>query len=294
MRAAILIGILAGAIACTPASGNEPGSPADLKTDLEDYLKAQFTYVIDLQGFYIVSSDEPPLHASPESVSAEEAAIYAADIFAAMLDQNNDGRIDRPRLLESLRKHLVFGIGYERTLEKHEEYVERNLDRYMMSMKTDIWDLQLDFEKFEIEPGEALNSSTWRPPGTGALREEAYHTITEAMRYYNSAWSFDRGSKLHTWMAADRKRGLYDTEEQNIEEDGQYDDATAVNELIHQVWIFDQAGAADQLTANQKRILKLIRRSGLDLNVNGRRDGRRLYKIYECARGNCAIRRAQP
>ncbi|MEQ9362869.1 MAG: hypothetical protein RIF32_01420 [Leptospirales bacterium] len=286
MRNVFSIGFLAGVLCCTPAAGREGD-----RQRLEDYLKAEFAYVIDLQGFYIAGTDERPLHTSPGPVSAREAVVYAADIFAAMLDQNEDSKIDNPRLLNSLKKHLVFGVGYARTLEKHEEFTERNLGHYMMSMKSDVWDIRYDFGKYEIASGERLNASGWRPPNAGSIREEAYHTITEAMNRYDPNWSFKPGSKLHGWMDGDRRRGLYDTEIQNAAEDGQYDDATAVNELIHQVWIFNQAGGAGRLTANQKNILNLIKSAGLDLNVNDRYDGRRLYRVYTCTRGECATER---
>ena len=247
---------------------------------LRKNIKKHFDYVVSIKGFYIVGTDEKPKYSYPQS-TGKQLVLHMTKVFSSLLDQNEDGKIDNYRIFKSMKKNFVFAIGYANTLEEHEEEIDQKFHRYVMSLKSDKWDVNYKLRSIHIDTNQRLDSSMYRPEGYSSSWEEAFHTITEARNRVGSKWSFTAESQLFEWMDADRKRGLYDTSEQNKEEEGHYDEETAVNELIHQVWLFYLAGAEKNLTSNQKRVLRLIKRSQLPLKVNSRYRGKKLYSVIK-------------
>ena len=70
--------------------------------------------------------------------------------------------------------------------------------------------------------------------------EETFHTVTEALAKVDARLTVSRRRRdaappLHCLMNEDRRSGAYDTREQNRREGGDYDDNTALVELLHQV-----------------------------------------------------------
>jgi hypothetical protein len=109
----------------------------------------------------------------------------------------------------------------------------------------------------------------WRPDNFNALWEETFHTVTEAYNRVDASWSFEQGSTSSQAMQSDIDQGMYDIEEQNKLEAGQYDWQTAVNEYVHQIWVIQFAGSSDVLTDAQKSVVAHMKTtSGFPMTVN--------------------------
>jgi hypothetical protein len=250
----------AGSAAVGAGAGGDPA--------LEKYLSEHFEYVSRVEGFYIAGVDEPSL--TPDSPGPNGRVVFeeALLLFSSYLDQDDDGEIDDPQIVQNLGANLVFIIGYAPFLEPHESAIESQFNRYAMSMKTDAWPFvpSYDGKDFVVT---GLRSSMWRPEPFNAQWEETFHTITEAYNRSDSSWSFEMGSVLSTLMQADIDAGQYDIEEQNQLEGGNYDWQTAVNEYVHQIWAIHFGEQADVLTDSQQAVLDHMKQTpGFPMAVN--------------------------
>lgn len=245
-----------------------PGNP-----HLEAQIPEQFTHVYRIGGFYIMGTDEAPRETDRRDRTGEEVVEQAVRLFTSLLDTNQDGAVDDPVLLENLSEQFVFAIGYESSLSPFEDEFDRQTGRYVMAMKTDIWPFFPEWRGrgFSLT---SINTSLWRPRSMNALWEECFHTVTEAYNRHRSEWSFAPEGVFGRSMQADIDAQAYDIMEQNRLEGGHYDWSTAVNEYIHQIWLVNQAGQADVLTAAQNAVLDVMKTTpgfpmGLDKDVEG-------------------------
>ena len=245
--------------ASTGQSGNQK---------LESCIPARFKYVYRIGDFYILGTDERPREIDRETRQGKEVVLQAVRLFGSFLDANEDGKVDDPKLLQSLGNNFAFSIGSDRRLRPVEELIERKTGCYVISMKTDIWPFFPNWSGKRF-PFNGIKDSMWRPESMNALWEECFHTITEGYRCCDENWSFGKKSRLGLLMAEDIAEGNYDIEKQNQLEDGDYDWATAVNEYVHQVWLVNQAGKSAALTKSQKQVLKLMQSTpGFPMKVN--------------------------
>ena len=252
-------------------------------TNLENYAKINFAYVHSIEGFYIVATDEELCNKEckpiPQNTTSKDIFDHSVKLFSSFLDQNQDGKRDlgKQKLIESLARNMFFLIGNLSSVKKHSSLIQTNFKRYTISMQTDKWPyvknwpvgnftntkITLSEGKYKDFPN--LTSSTWRPEaknaadgGFNALWEETFHTITTAYNRSENTFSFAKNSFLQKAMDADRTNNKYDTSRQNSAENGKYDDITAVNEYIHQIWLYQLTGNESKLSKNQKKILNHI------------------------------------
>ena len=259
--------------------------------ELERRLLQDFNTVYRIGPFYIASTDEIPRETGGTRVDYVDAVVeMAVQLFSSFLDQDEDGAVDHPPLLDALGEGFLFAIGYDRTLRPLEERYERDFGLYVMSMKTDIWPFIPGYDgtyhhvtnRTPFRVGiERLTTSLWRPTPFNALWEEVFHTITEAYRSPggaaargNSDWSFDRRrSVLGQNLAEAISRGsmAYDISEQNELEGGNYDFETAVNEYVHQIWLLNNGGRQDILSRHQIDVFRHMETTpGFPMTVNKR------------------------
>jgi len=273
-------------------TGGEPSGPLPgANPALERQLLRDFNTVYRIGPLYIASTRELPRETGGARVDYVDAVVeMAVQLFSSFLDQNEDGVVDHPPLLDALGEGFLFAIGYDRTLRPLEERYERDFGLYVMSMKTDIWpfvpgydgtyDRMRNRTPFRVDI-QRLTTSLWRPDPFNALWEEVFHTITEAYRSPGGAaargdsdWSFDRrGSVLGQNLAEAISRGsmAYDISEQNELEGGDYDFETAVNEYVHQIWVLNNGGRQDILTRHQMDVFTHMETTpGFPMTVNKR------------------------
>jgi len=259
----------------TPSSKTSTAATATTKQSsnpmLENYLKKNCSYIHNIEGFYIVGSDEKPdpIVTTP-GTTAKEIFDHSVRLFSNFLDQDQDGVIDpdKKTLSKWLAKHLIFISGHLKFVDKisFSPLVESN-KLYGMSMQTDNW----DYVKSYTGKGwtfTTLNSSTWRPDPFNALWEETFHTITEAYSRADKEFKFTVGGKLRKYLEDDIAAGTYDISKQNKEEKGQYDKVTAVNEYIHQIWAIHFAGYEKKLNSHQLKALNFMKSKGVPMTLN--------------------------
>jgi hypothetical protein len=236
--------------------------------ELESCIPERFNHVYRIGDFYILGTDERPRESDRETHQGEEVVLQAVRLFGSFLDSDEDGKVDDPKLLQSLGENFAFAVGSDRRLRPVEELIERRTGRYVISMKTDIWPFFPEWEGrgFQLN---GIEDSMWRPDSMNALWEECFHTITEAYCSCHEEWDFGKKSQLGRLMAKDIAAGDYDIEKQNKIEGGDYDWATAVNEYVHQIWLVNQSGQSTVLTKPQKQVLKLMQSTrGFPMKVN--------------------------
>ncbi|MDC1105498.1 hypothetical protein OAT16_02260 [Prolixibacteraceae bacterium] len=236
-------------------------------TNLKEYLIENCSHVHEINGFYIVASNEIPKEAN--GATSKEIWEHAIKLFSNYLDQNEDGIIDSDKndLSDALTKHMLFCIGSQDFVDKISmgKFVVDKLTT--IGMHTDSWPYLATYTgkgwKFD-----KLDSSTWRPEAFNALWEETYHTLTEALSRSDKSFQFTKGKLLRETMDADIKAKTYETEVQNREENGNYDTITAVNEYIHQIWAITNAGYEVKLNDLQKKALEFMKNKGIILSVD--------------------------
>lgn len=239
--------------------------------DLETYLKSRCDYVHNINGFYIVGSDQKPKSSLVTAgTTGKDIFEHSVRLFSNFLDQNDDGEIDsdKTELSKGLAKHMLFVSGHLKFVNKvsgAKSLQSRNL--YAMSMQTNKWDYVKNYNGTGWTVSN-LNSSTWRPETFNALWEETFHTITEAYSRYDSEFRFTEGGQLRTLMDADISAGTYDISVQNQEENGNYDRVTAVNEYIHQIWTIKFAGQESVLNTHQQSALDFMINKGVPMNLD--------------------------
>ncbi|QZT38834.1 hypothetical protein K5X82_08015 [Halosquirtibacter xylanolyticus] len=235
--------------------------------NLDEYLKQTCSYIHEINGFYIVASNETPTNS--EGASSKEIWEHTIKLFSNYLDQDEDGVIDSDKneLSEALKTHMLFCIGSENFVNKisRSRFVESKY--YTMSMQTDKWSYLASYTG-KGWTFDKLSSSTWRPEPFNALWEETYHTMTEALSRSDDSFKFTKGKLLREAMDADITAGTYETETQNKEEGGKYDKITAVNEYIHQIWAVANAGHDNKLNSHQQKALKFMKEKSIILKVN--------------------------
>ncbi|NPD47471.1 hypothetical protein [Lentimicrobium sp. S6] len=241
--------------------------------DLETYLKSRCDYVHQINGFYIVSSNQKPnAMGTTSGTTAKEVFEHSVRLFSNFLDQNEDGIIDTEllELSNGLSENMIFVSGHLRFVDKvsFAKSVEDN-NLYAMSMQTNNWEYIKNYNGKGWKLN-SLNSSTWRPDIFNALWEETFHTITEAFSRFDNDFKFTKGSSLRNFMEADITAGTYDISVQNQEENGDYDKVTAVNEYIHQIWAIQFSGQEDKLNIHQKNALDFMinKKVPMTLNLN--------------------------
>ncbi|MCT4580378.1 MAG: hypothetical protein N4A35_03090 [Flavobacteriales bacterium] len=240
-------------------------------TELEPYLKSRCAYVHEIDGFYIVSSNQKPnANETSSDVTAKEVFEHSVTLFSNFLDQDMDGVVDDDKvaLLHSLKENMLFVSGHKRFVNKVSvAKALENKGLYAMAMQTNKW----PYIKTYSGKGwtlNQLNSSTWRPNNFNALWEEVFHTITEAYNRYDADFSFKEGGLLRANMDADINAGTYDISQQNKEENGNYDKVTAVNEYIHQVWAIQFAGQESKLNIHQQNVLNFMINKGVPMTLD--------------------------
>lgn len=240
-------------------------------TELEPYLIAKCDYVHEINGFYIVSSDQKPSsNETGAGTTAKEIFEHSVKLFSNFLDQNEDGVIDSnlTQLSNGLAQHMLFVSGHLRFVNKVSmAKALENKSLYAMSMQTNKWSYVKSYngKGWTID---ALTSSTWRPENMNALWEETFHTITEAYSRFDPEFKFTEGGVLRDFMDTDIAAGTYDISEQNKAENGNYDRVTAVNEYINQIWMLHYAGHDDKLNTHQQNALDFMISKGVPMNLN--------------------------
>ena len=217
---------------------------SNLQSDtLESYLQNKFSHVAKIQGFYIAAGNSKPLETDDPNATAEDIFHMSIRIFESLLDQNEDGEVDSPDLINSLSSNLMFLIDHTDVTDIEEEKIQNRFGNYVMTMKSNIWPYMpnYNFSDCDLDISE-LKTSLWRPSSYNALWEECFHTITEAKNRIIPDYSFEPNSIMGTYMQNDIDAGTYDISEQNDLENDGYDFNTGVNEYIHQKvwWISNQ------------------------------------------------------
>ena len=248
-------------ISCSESS-NSPST-------LSAYLTKTFAYVAKIDDFYIAAGDRAPLETDYTSATGKEVFEMAVRLFESLLDQDEDGSVDHPYLVNSLAEHLVFVIDHTNVTNVEEVKIESSFGNYVMTMKSDIWPYIPSFSSSDCGIDlTKLNSSMWRPETYNALWEECFHTITEAHNRINPNFNFNQGSILGNYLQADINDGTYDISEQNqLEEDG-YDFVTAVNEYVHQIWLINLCDTKNILNEHQLAVLEHMSAVEVPLNAN--------------------------
>ena len=264
-------------------------------TDLNSYTLKNFDYVHTIDGFYIAAMNEAlckdECRPKPYFATSKDVFDHSVRLFSSFLDQDQDGKIDsgKRKLVNSLAFNMFFVIGKLNTVNKHSEVIQNEYKRYAMSMQLDMWPyvknwpvgkvkisgnktrkITLDSDRYL--PFPRLVTSTWRPfinpvaidTGFNAIWEETFHTITEAYNRYVPGFSYLEGSYLRNQMELDIATLGYEIETQNREEGGAYDKITAVNEYIHQIWLYQLTGNESKLNKRQKDVWKHITNLNID------------------------------
>ncbi len=238
------------------------------QSEMCNYLMKNSSYVHEINGFYIVSSDEVPTTEYGFNPTPLDAFNHSIKLFSSFLDQDNDGKIDQKyiTLNDGLSKHLAFVIGHRDFVDGMTQTTE-NYSVYGMGMFTDEWPYIPTYDGKDFVVDE-LNSSLWHPEGEDATWEEVFHTITEAYNRIDDDFKFTEGAYLRELMDDDISDGTYDISEQNNLESGGYDSETAVNEYIYQIWQINFSGQSDILNVHQKKALEFMIQKGVPMTVN--------------------------
>ena len=236
--------------------------------EIYNYLIDKSFYLHEINGFYIVSSDEVPTTEYGFNPTPLDAFNHSIKLFSSFLDQDNDGKIDQKyiTLNDGLSKHLAFVIGHRDFVDGMTQTTE-NYSVYGMGMFTDEWPYIPTYDGKDFVVDE-LNSSLWHPEGEDATWEEVFHTITEAYNRIDDDFKFTEGAYLRELMDDDISDGTYDISEQNNLESGGYDSETAVNEYIYQIWQINFSGQSDILNVHQKKALEFMIQKGVPMTVN--------------------------
>jgi hypothetical protein len=238
--------------------------------DLELYLCEKASYLQRINGFYIISDSQEPNRTPDSYTSALEVFEKTVKIFGSLLDQNNDGQIDENNLSinDALSNYMVMVIGNRSFVDQITNKIRSDFSPfYGMGMFTEDWPTSTSFNLNNVGLS-TLSTSLWRPSNFCALYEESFHTITEAMNRIDEEFSFDQASVLGNFMQDDIDNGLYDISVQNEIEGGNYGFDTAVNELLHQVWIIYNAELTSILTDNQTEMLNFMIEKNVPMNLN--------------------------
>jgi len=250
------------------------------KSEMCNYLMEKASYVHEINGFYIVSSDEIPTKEYGFNHTSIDVFNKSIKLFSSFLDQNNDGNIDQEYLSlnTALSENLTFVIGHRDFVDKITYNTEKKYGVYGMGFFSDSWPYipSYDGKGFLVNK---LNSSMWRPENFDATWEETFHTITEAFNRIDDDFKFSKGGYLRKLMENDILDGSYDISEQNNLEKGNYDKITAVNEYIHQIWQINFSGQSNILNEHQKKALDFMIKKGVPITLNNNYDlilGKRL------------------
>ena len=239
------------------------------QSEMCNYLIENSSYVHEINGFYIVSSDEIPTKEYGFNHTSIDIFNKVIKLFGSFLDQDNDGNIDQQYLQIStgLSENLAFVIGHRDFVDEITHKTERKYGVYGMGFFSDSWPYVPTYDGTGFLVNE-LNSSMWRPEHFDATWEETFHTITEAYNRIDDDFKFTKGAYLRELMDQDISNGTYDISEQNDLENGGYDSETAVNEYIHQIWQINFSGQADKLNIYQKKALEFMIMKGVPMAVN--------------------------
>ena len=244
-------------------------SKEDSPDTLEAYLTKTFAHVARIGDFFIAAGDRKPKETDNASATGKEVFEAAVRIFESLLDQDEDGAVDRPSLGTALAKHLVFVIDHTDVTNKEEVKIQSEYGNYVMTMKSDIWPYMPSFNTEDCGLNlTKLNTSMWRPETYNALWEECFHTVTEAQNRIDPSFNFGPSSILGGYMQSDITAGTYDISEQNNMEGGNYDFITAVNEYVHQIWLINACGNNEILNVHQRAVLARINTAGVPLTIN--------------------------
>ena len=236
---------------------------------LESYLVNNFNYVAKIDSFYIAAGNRRPKETDAPSATGKDVFEMSVRIFESLLDQNEDGVIDNPALVESLASNLMFLIDHTDVTNIEEEKIQTLYGNYVMTMKSNIWPYMPSFHYSDCDLGiSSLNTSLWRPETYNALWEECFHTITEAQNRISPDFSFTPNSILGGYMQSDINAGTYDISEQNELEDDGYDFITGVNEYMHQIWLINLCGSKNILNEYQLEVLAHFSNLGIPLSIN--------------------------
>ena len=84
------------------------------KSEMCNYLMEKASYVHEINGFYIISSDEIPTKEYGFNHTPIDVFNKSIKLFSSFLDQNNDGSIDQEYLSlnTALSENLAFVIGH--------------------------------------------------------------------------------------------------------------------------------------------------------------------------------------
>ena len=250
-------------------SCNELPNYEECKSEMCNYLMKNASYVHEINGFYIISSDEIPTNEYGFNHNSLDIFNKVIKLFSSFLDQNNDGNIDQEylKLNTGLSENLAFVIGHRDFVDKITHKIESKYRVYGMGFFSDNWPYVPTYDGTGFLVNE-LNSSMWRPEHFDATWEETFHTITEAYNRIDDDFKFTTGAYLRELMDQDISNGTYDISEQNDLENGGYDSETAVNEYIHQIWQINFSGQADKLNIYQKKALEFMIMKGVPMVVN--------------------------
>jgi endonuclease/exonuclease/phosphatase family metal-dependent hydrolase len=176
---------LAVEVALVPAPTVTPPVLEALPASLVKSLGTTFTHYVDVFGVRVLAAAKVP---TPK-------VLHAAHVLAQYIDNDEDGKADDPRVLETLRRRgamLVMGPS------------ERFFNRF-------------DFEVMEeagVELGQDLYGEETHPEGSSlshgfdATLEEIWHLVSHGWaETYPEAFAFERGSRLA--QAMDLARGGY-------------------------------------------------------------------------------------
>jgi len=251
-----------------PISCNNLPTYKNCESNLCNYLVENASYVHEINGFYIVSSDQDPSKEYGFNAAPLDVFNHSIKLFSSFLDQDNDGQIDKKyfNLNKGLSENLAFVIGHRGFVDDMTQLIE-NYDIYGMGMFTDEWPYipTYDGKGFLVKD---LNSSLWRPKDEDATWEETFHTITEAFNRIDDDFKFSEGAYLRELMDDDIFNGTYDISEQNNLEGGGYDSETAVNEYIYQIWQINFSGQSNKLNSYQNKVLEFMFEKGVPMKLN--------------------------
>ena len=122
------------------------------------------SYVHEINGFYIVSSDEIPTKEYGFNHTPIDVFNKSIKLFSSFLDQNNDGSIDQEYLSlnTALSENLAFVIGHRDFVDEITYKTEKKYGVYGMGFFSDSWPYvpSYDGKGFLVNK---LNSSMWRP-----------------------------------------------------------------------------------------------------------------------------------
>ena len=241
---------------------------SNCNTEICNYLMDKSFYVHEINGFYIVASNEVPTKKYGFSPNSLDIFNKAIKLFGSFLDQNNDGNIDQKyiELSNGLSKNLAFVIGHRGFVDEVTENIETRYGIYGIGFFSDNWPYIPTYDGTGYLIDE-LNSSLWRPKYFDATWEETFHTITEAYNRIDNDFKFSEGAYLRKLMDDDILDGTYDISEQNDLENGDYDKITAVNEYLHQIWEINFSGQSDILNVHQKKALEFMIKKEVPMNV---------------------------